>query len=329
MTRSILKAKFESTLKSYFFATKAQRHEESPSLISSFSLLCEPLWFGVLVAFYYFICFGSRLRFIVFFLILFILPVVFYAQDFEPASKKGTFNIGAEGGIQFTNVSNFASLYEAKSAIGYNIGAFGEYYISNSFKIKAGLSYDNRGFNAYSQNSLLITDSADMPKSYLYYYEVDYKLNYLTIPIGIAFEKGSEKFRLLIQVNFYYSLFLNATMNGVEAYYFDPAEGIDLSETILNQGLNEFSLSGSTEGFARTNVSRDRTSEMITENFNTSDIGFNLLVGVLYNVTPQVGLFVNFGFSYSMGRLFEDPQIDSKWTQITKVNFGVTYSLGR
>lgn len=270
-----------------------------------------------------------KTKFRILFLALFCIPVVFYAQGFDPASKKGTFNIGAEGGIQFTNLRNFSSQYDTKSGIGFNIGAFGEYYISNSFKVRSGLYYDNRAFNMYSQSTLFVADSADMVKSYLYYYDVDYKLNYLTIPIGIAFEKGGEKFRILIQVNFYYSLFLNATMNGQEVYYFDPAQGIDLSETILNQGLNEFSLSGTTEGFARTNILRDRSSELLTNNFNTSDFGFNLLIGVLYNVTPMVGLFANFGFSYSMGHLFEDPQIDSKWSQITKVNLGIAYSLGR
>lgn len=268
-------------------------------------------------------------KLLLFFVFILCTPLLVQGQDDEQLSNKGTFNIGAEGGVQFSNVDNFSSRYEAKSKTGFNVGAFVEYYVSSSFKLRSGFYYDSRGFNAFSQTTLYAVDSSDNIKSYLYLYDVDYKLNYLTIPLGIAFERGSEKLRLMIQVNFYYSLLLNANMEGTEAYYFDPEQGIDLSGTILNQGLNEFSLTGSTDGFARTNIGQDRISELNTDNFNTNDIGFNLLVGLMFNVTKKLGLFANFGFSYSMGRLYENPEMDSKWSQLTKVNLGISYHLGR
>ena len=31
------------------------------------------------------------------------------AQGFEPVSKKGLFNIGIEGAVQFTSINNFSS----------------------------------------------------------------------------------------------------------------------------------------------------------------------------------------------------------------------------
>jgi len=65
----------ESTPKSNFLATKAQRHEEAPRLVSSFSLLCESLCIGVLMAFYYFNCFRSGLNIGVIDLFLSSLPV--------------------------------------------------------------------------------------------------------------------------------------------------------------------------------------------------------------------------------------------------------------
>ncbi|MEJ2596600.1 MAG: hypothetical protein P8100_16075, partial [bacterium] len=140
--------------------------------------------------------------------------------------------------------------------------------------------------------------------------------------------KGSEKFSVTIQVNFYYSIYLNSSMKGTELYYFDPEQGIDLSGTMLNQGYNTFLLDGTTTGIARTNTDSARQEEFQVWNFNSNDIGFNILVGGAYHITRKLDIFLNLGFSYSMGNLFEDPQIESKWIQITKINAGISYKLG-
>ncbi len=258
-------------------------------------------------------------------------PTILFAQYTESNSRQGNFYIGAEGGIQFTNVQNFSPNYdyEARGRVGFTAGAFAAYYVSNSFKLKAGLSYDNRKFNYFTQGTFLIIDTSDVIKSYLYGYDVDYSVNYLTIPLGISFEKGSEKFSVMIQVNFYYSIYLNSSMDGTELYYFDPAQGVDLSGTILNQGYSTFILDGATTGIARTNTASSRREELQVWDFNSNDIGFNIFVGGAYHMTRKLDLFLNLGFSYSMGHLFEDPQIDTKWIQITRINAGISYKLGR
>ena len=51
------------------------------------------------------------------------------------------------------------------------------------------------------------------------------------------------------------------------------------------------------------------------------------MIGGLYQPTPVIGISLSVGFSYSLGQAFENPQIDSKWSQITKINLGVVYTL--
>ena len=264
--------------------------------------------------------------FLAIFTYLFFVPNSIYCQGFEPVSKKGKFNIGAEGGVQFTNIKSYNGFYQPRSKVGFSAGLFGEYYISNVFKVKIGAYYDNRAFELYGERTFADTSNTQYSHSY-HLYQVDYKLNYLTIPIGIGYERGSDKFKLILQLNFYYSIFLNSNMKGNELYYIDPADGFDLSEFILNQGLNEFQISGSTEGIAATDISKDRKDPYKVERFNSSDFGLSFLLGGQYQMTPKTGLLLSLGFSYSMSNLFENPEIESKWRQITKINLGFVFTL--
>ena len=249
-----------------------------------------------------------------------------FSQGFEPTTKKGLFNIGFEGGLQFTSINSYSSFYVPTSKVGFTSGLFGEYYVSNDFKLKLPFLYDNRPFEL--TGDLLFADTSGQKISDSYYlYQAGYKVNYLTIPIGIGFERGSQKFKLLLNLNFYYSILLNASMKGSELYYFDPKDGFDLTESKLQQGLNEFQLSGKTSGVSFTDVSKESTEPYRTEKFNTSDFGFGLLIGGLYQVTPELGISLSFGFSYSLGKVFENPETDSKWSQMTKINLGVAYTL--
>lgn len=248
-----------------------------------------------------------------------------FSQGFEPISKKGTFNVGLEGGIQFTSLRSYYSYYEPFSKIGFSSGVFGEYYLSNSFKVKLAILYDYRPFEL--NGSLPFPDTANQQLSNSYYlYQVAYKMNYLTIPFGIGYERGNDKFKIVLQFNFYYSILLNSSMNGGELYYFDPKDGFDLSYSSLHQGLNEFQLSGKTEGVSFTDISKEPAEPYRVDIFNTSDFGFNFMIGGLYQATPTFGISLSFGFSYSLGRVFEDPEVDSKWQQITKINLGLVYS---
>lgn len=268
-----------------------------------------------------------RIFIILFFTALFFLIIQeSFSQGFEPISKKGLFNIGAEGGVQFTSIHNYSSFYTPSSKVGFTGGLFAEYFVTNDFKLKVSVLYDDRPFELSGNLAFSDTSGQQISGSY-YIYQTDYKVNYLTIPFGIGYERGSEKFKLVLNLNFYYSILFNASMQGVEIYYFDPSDGFDLSETTLHQGENDFRLSGSTSGIAFTNVSKEATEPYTIEKFNTSDFGMNLMIGGLYQATTEIGISLTFGFAYSFNQVLENPEIDSKWSQITKINLGVVYTL--
>jgi len=249
-----------------------------------------------------------------------------FSQTPQQVSLKGTFNVGLEGGVQFTSINQYSSFYVPSSKVGFTAGVFGEYYLSEAFKIKVAALYDSRPFELSGE--LIYADTAMQSYSNSYYlYQVDYAINYLTIPIGIGYEKGSDKFKILLNINVYYSILLNANMNGRELYYFDPGDGFDLTNTILQQGVNNFSLSGATEGVAFSEILKDSQEKYRVEEFNTSDFGMNLMIGGLYQATPQLGFSVSFGFGFSFDQVFVNPEVNSKWSQITKINMGVIYSL--
>lgn len=248
------------------------------------------------------------------------------SQNLQQVSLKGTFNVGLEGGVQFTSINQYSSFYVPSSKVGFIAGIFGEYYLSESFKIKAAALYDSRPFELSGE--LIYADTAMQSYSNSYYlYQVDYAVNYLTIPIGIGYEKGSDKFKILLNINVYYSILLNASMKGSELYYFDPGDGFDLTNTILQPGVNSFSLSGATEGVAFSEILKDSQEQYRVEDFNTSDFGMNLMIGGLYQATPQLGFSLSFGFGFSFDQVFVNPEVNSKWSQITKINLGVVYSL--
>lgn len=256
---------------------------------------------------------------------LFFTPVSLFAQEIE---KKGHFAIGAEGGVQITNIKGFSG-YSATSKVGYSAGVFGDYYLNNDFKIRLGAYFDNRKFELERYQPGLaneIGDSVYITYRSWYLYQVDYGLNYLTIPIGIIYSKGNEKFKLMIQLNFYYSIFLNGTMKGSDNYYIDPNDAeyfIDVGyyeDRNFQAGANITDYSGSTNAAS---FDQDRIQYL----FNTFDFGTNFLIGGVYNVTQKIGISASIGFTLSFGDLFQESDIDTKWTQATKFNLGFVYLL--
>jgi len=257
-------------------------------------------------------------RYLLFLFLVFSLamPAIVKAQMVQ---TKGLFNVGIEGGVQFTNIKDFSPVYQAKSGTGYRVGAFAEYFIVNDLKLQTGIYYDDRAFQL-AGNFPFVDSTGKILKSY-YFYQVDYKLNYLTLPLSIMYQRGGEKFKITLQAGIYYSIFLNATMNGAEDVYVDP-EDIDLiTDTTLRTGHNQKLYSGSTIGVA----SVFYTPEALR--FSSYDFGVNFRIGVIYNITPQIGINATVGFIYSISSVFENPGINSKWLQSTGVNLGFVYTL--
>jgi hypothetical protein len=237
--------------------------------------------------------------------------------EFE--TRKGSFNVGAEGGVQFTNIRSSNSVFQSTGKMGYTIGAFGDYYFTNNLRLRVALNYDNRAFQINS--SLPLLDTAGKVGASYYLYQVDYSLNYLTIPVSIIFNRGSEKFKLLLQLNLYYSIFLGANMEGGEDFYIAPDEAGNLpDDSDLLPGHNFYAYSGPTEGLAY-------AFNQQLERFNSFDLGVNLMIGAIYQITPTVGLSLSVGFTYGFADAYENPELDSQWSQITKINLGFAYTL--
>ena len=247
---------------------------------------------------------------------LILLPATSKAQEL---SKKGLFNLGVEGGVQFTDIRDFSSIYQAGSGIGYNVGGFAEYYIMGDLKVRGGLYLDNRVFKL--NGSFPFVDSTGRILQSFYLYQADYKINYLTIPLSIIYQKGSEKFKVFVEGGVYYSVYLDTKIKGGEDIYVAKEDYYLVKDSTLVPGHNETLYNGKTEGVVSSFYSPE------TYRFNTSDIGLSIQIGLLWNITRQIGMNVGFKFSFGFMNLFENPEIDSKWSKINRINLGFIYTL--
>jgi len=245
-------------------------------------------------------------------------------QELNHAKK---FNIGAEGGLQFTNLRSFLYPYSPQAKTGFFAGIFGEYNISRTFKIRLGLQYDKRSFELYGYE--LFTDTTGSFHGTYHLYQVDYDVNYLTIPLNISFVRGSDKFKIYLQAGLYYSIYMNAKQNGIDYFYIDENDKKYFTNSILDKEENIFYIDGSTDGLTFLDIS-DTESEQPTYDivkYNFYDFGFNFYIGLVYQPTPSIGLTFGPGFSYSLANAFEDPAYNFDWSQITRVNIGFIYTL--
>jgi len=225
--------------------------------------------------------------------------------------QKGSVNIGIDGGIQFTNVSTNFTSNSPSSGTGFSIGPYVEYHVSNNFKLRLGAQYDNRAFGinesaiwrAVCEDSLFIYEN-----SYIQY-KRDYKVNYLTLPLSIIYVKGNEKFKIYVQLSFYYSIYLSAHQKGFNDLYIDTLDFQNICDTTISVGHNikEF-------------------DEAVERGFNTSDFGLNFYIGGIIKLAPGLGLTIAPGFTWGMGDVFEDQSIMSNWSRIFKINTGIVYT---
>ena len=245
-------------------------------------------------------------------LFLSLFPSFLVAQE----SNKGKFNIGFEGGVQFTNVEDRSTLNPAIRKTGYSFGPYAEYFISELFSLRLGLYFDNRGYKiddlyvGLADSSQIIPDSIVYSRSSYLHITRNYSINYLTIPLSICYVKGSDKFKIYVQAGLYYSLLVNATQEGFNDLYIEP------------EYAPHFPPPYNVPGHQIEDFNGDATSI-----FNTYDFGMNLYLGFLFQFNPQWGLTVSPGFSYSFANLYFNPEIDAKWSQIYKINAGVVYTL--
>jgi len=237
-----------------------------------------------------------------------------YAQE----SNKGKINFGFDGGVQFTNTNNKTTLNPTSRKTGYTFGPYAEYFISDLFSVKLGLYFDNRGFKiddlyvGLADSSVLYPDSiVYSAKSYLHITR-NYSINYLTMPLSINYVKGTDKFKIFVQVGVYYSLLLGAQQKGSNDLYIDPEYAPHFQPPFDKPGHTIEDFTG------------DATSI-----FNTYDFGMNLYLGGIVQFSPHWGLTVTPGFAFSFTNLYYQPEVEAKWTQIFRLKAGIVYTLDR
>ena len=233
-------------------------------------------------------------------------------KEKKPESK---FSLNFNAGPQFSDVSGTGSLY-SKGRTGYFTTFTVDYNILKNLKIGTGLSYEMRGFNLFFYSQLII--DTIMRTSYSIF-DVNYDINYLTIPVNVKYIVGEGKFNLLLEGSFFYSIFLYAHKKGYTNIYIDPDDyqSIDPEDaTGIEPGDNKI------EYDENTNIFIDN------EKFSNFDIGFIFYIGVVYNVSNNIKLNLSPGFSSNFGRLLDNPAYKSfKWSRNIKINAGITYNL--
>ena len=230
-------------------------------------------------------------------------------------SNKGKFNLGFDGGVQFTNIEDRTTINPASQKTGYIFGPYAEYFITDLFSVKLGIYFDNRGFKiddlyvGLSGNSVIYPDSVVYSPGSYFHTTGDYSLNYLTVPLSINYVKGSERFKIFVQAGVYYSILLNADIEGYSDLYIEP-EYAPHFDTVPGHHIE--------------NYNGDTTSL-----FNSFDAGMSLYLGGIIKLSEHWGITVSPGFQVSFTHLYNRPDIDAKWRQLFKIKAGVVYTFSK
>lgn len=111
--------------------------------------------------------------------LLLLLSVGFFTAK---AQQKNTFEYGFNAGLNLSTVQA-GSTTNSSYRNGFNIAAFGDYYLSDRWSIKARLAYDQKGWDRGYLTDLTTGRSAI----------TDYHLDYLTIPVLANWHFGKKR----------------------------------------------------------------------------------------------------------------------------------------
>lgn len=242
----------------------------------------------------------------IFSIIIFLISVTNELKS--QSQERDGISLGIESGFQFTDISD--TYMPSKGGIGYNMGIFGEYPFNELIKLRIGLLYDHRAFNLNSTQRLGDTSGYQAISSY-YAQNIDYKVNYLTIPLSLLYMKGSGRVKLYFQFSFYYSLLINAKRDGMIDLYISEEDAPHFSNPDWKS-----------EGHRYTTISGDNSSE-----FNSYDMGLNFHMGVIFQINDQLGLSFSPAITYNMANVWNNPERKASWSQLIKLNLGVVYRI--
>jgi len=96
------------------------------------------------------------------------------------SQEKGDFEYGFNVGLNLATVTSGTN-NNSDSRVGFNVGAFGDYFFSDRWSIKAKLNYDQKGWNS----GYFINEE----DSFL----TDYHFDYLTVPVMANWHFGKKR----------------------------------------------------------------------------------------------------------------------------------------
>lgn len=225
-------------------------------------------------------------------------------------------SIGFEGGVQFTKIyDNYSFSNLPKSKTGFNVGIFGDYKLNELIKARIGLYYDNRGFINQDVFTPISENQGDsVYVSYASYFatDLDYTLNYLTIPLSIFYTKGNDKFSFFLQGSIYYSILISAHRTGYTDLYIYPGHASKFENPDLQNPGNTIT---------------NYNNEDVFDTFSGNDWGIQLYFGIMYHINQKFSIQLSPGFTAAFADLYADPLRNSKWSSIYKINAGIIYNI--
>ena len=181
------------------------------------------------------------------------------------AQDKGEFEYGFFAGLNVSNVSTIDNEDSASSKIGFNVGAYGEYYFSERWSLRANLNYDQKGWS----DGFFTDDTQSIT--------TDYALNYLTVPV-LANWHFAKKRNWYLNGGLYAGFLLNAKITETD---FDVSDAISSTDFGVALGIGVkipvgdhkiFIEYGAQSGF--TDIFEQNSGEAIRNGRSSLNVGF-------------------------------------------------------
>jgi len=182
------------------------------------------------------------------------------------AQDKGAFEYGFFAGLNVSNVSTLNNDDSASSKIGFNVGAYGEYYFSDRWSVRANLNYDQKGWS-----DGFFEDDTEI-------FSTDYAVNYLTVPV-LANWHFAKKRNWYLNVGPYAGFLLNAKVTENDFDVTEAFSGTDFGLAFgigvkipINKENQIFIEYGAQSGFS--DIFEDNSGETVRNGRSSINIGF-------------------------------------------------------
>ena len=129
------------------------------------------------------------------------------------SQQKGNFEYGFNVGLNVSGVT-VGTNYTSDSKIGFNVGAFGDYFFSDRWSIKAKLNFDQKGWNGgyFSNNNVGSL--------------TNYRYDYLTVPVMANWHFGRKR-NWYLNFGPYVGFLIDAKETNLDIDLKDLSESID------------------------------------------------------------------------------------------------------